>query len=64
MKSKTVEKWVWPLVYGGLLALVAGLAVARRDESIGWTIVAAGGAVAALGAALIFVRSRMPGDPE
>lgn len=64
MKSKTVEKWVWPLVYGGSLVLVAGLAVARRDESVGWTLIAAGGAVAALGAALIFVRSRMPGDPE
>lgn len=64
MKPKTVEKWVWPLVYGGSLALVAGLAVARRDEAIGWTLIAAGGAVAALGAALIFVRSRMPGDPE
>ncbi len=59
MKPATVETWVWVLVYGGLLALVLGLDTLRSDAALGWPLVAGGGVVAALGAALIVVRARM-----
>jgi hypothetical protein len=59
MKPKTIESWVWVLIYGGLLCWVAGLAVAQRDQSLGQGLVWLGGIIAFLGAALILVRSRM-----
>lgn len=59
MKPATVERWVWILIYGGLLALVLGLVVERRDFALGWTLVSGGGAVAVAGVLLIFLRSRM-----
>lgn len=59
MKARTIEKWVWPLIFGGLLVLVLGLAVAARDAGIGWGLVVFGGVAATVGAALIFVRARL-----
>lgn len=59
MKPKTLENWIWVLIYGGLLCLVAGFAVARQQETLGYTLVWAGGIVAAVGVALIVVRSRV-----
>jgi hypothetical protein len=50
------------LVYGGLLTLVLGLSVQRSDDDLGWSMVAAGLAVALLGFALVFVRARMKAD--
>ena len=54
-----LQKLIWVLIYGGLLVLVLGLSVQPTDASLGWTMVLAGGFVAALGAFLIYVRSRM-----
>ncbi|NRF68709.1 hypothetical protein HLB44_17090 [Aquincola sp. S2] len=65
MSDKTiarVELWIWILLYGGLLALVFGLAVERRDFPLGWSIVVGGGIAAATGIFLIFLRSRMKTD--
>ena len=59
MKPSTVEAWVWVLVYGGLLLLVLGLAVGRRDADLGGMLVLAGSVLAAAGALLVVVRSRM-----
>lgn len=59
MKPKTVEALAWVLLYGGLLLLVLGLAMARADATLGWSLVIAGGAVALAGVVLIGVRSRM-----
>jgi hypothetical protein len=50
---------IWVLVYAGLLTLVLGLTVQRVDDTLGWSMVLAGAAVAALGFVLIYVRSRM-----
>lgn len=59
MKPSTTEKLVWILIYGGLLSLGLGLALQQRgDAALGWTLVAGGGAVAAVGVVLIWVRSR------
>ena len=54
-----LQKLIWVLIYGGLLTLVLGLSVQRTDASLGLTMALAGGAVAAVGALLIYVRSRM-----
>ena len=59
MKTSTVEALVWVLIYGGLLLLVLGLFVARRDAGLGWVLGSAGAVRAAAGVALIVVRSRM-----
>lgn len=60
--SKTIarlQQLIWVLIYGGLLTLVLGLSVQRTDDAIGWSLVVAGGVVAAIGFVLIYVRSRL-----
>ena len=59
-----VERWIWVLLYGGLLTLVFGLVVEDRDLALGWSMVTGGGAVAAAGIFLIYLRSRMKSKPE
>ena len=58
-RSQQVEKWIWLLVYGGLLGLSLGWFLEPRSQAAGWTLTIVGSATAAVGAALIFVRSRM-----
>ncbi len=62
LTSKRLHTAIWVLVYGGLLTLVLGLSVQRSDDDLGWSMVAAGLAVALLGLALVFVRARMKAD--
>jgi hypothetical protein len=60
--SKTIarlQQLIWVLIYGGLLMLVLGLSVQRTDDALGWSLVVGGGIVAAIGFALIYVRSRL-----
>jgi hypothetical protein len=59
MKPKTVEALAWVLLYGGLLMLVLGLAVARADDALAWGLGLLGGVIATAGVVLIGVRSRM-----
>jgi hypothetical protein len=59
MKPSTVEVLVWVLIYGGLLLLCLGLFVQRADGPLGWMLVITGAALAAAGAMLIVLRSRM-----
>ena len=64
--SKTIarlQQLIWVLIYGGLLTAVLGWSVQRSDDALGWSMVVGGGIVAAVGFALIYVRSRLtPGD--
>ena len=62
LTSQRLHTIIWVLVYGGLLTLVLGLSVQRSDDDLGWSMVAAGLAVALLGFALVFVRARMKAD--
>jgi hypothetical protein len=62
LTSQRLNTLIWVLVYGGLLTLVLGLSVQRSDDDLGWSMVAAGFAVALLGFALVFVRARMKAD--
>lgn len=54
-----LQQLIWVLIYGGLLTLVLGLSVQRTDDALGWSMVVAGGVVAAIGFVLIYVRSRL-----
>jgi hypothetical protein len=59
MRAARLETLIWVLIYGGLLAIGAGLAVRDAHAPIGWACVAVGGLAAAAGVVLVWVRSRM-----
>jgi len=55
-----MERWVWILVYGGLLAVSLGFFMQREPQGAdvaGW-LFGGGGVAAALGVLLIWLRSR------
>ena len=55
-----VERLIWILLYGGLLAVSLGVFVLREGEAFwGWILVGKGAIVATVGAVLVWVRSRM-----
>ncbi|MBY0410271.1 MAG: hypothetical protein K2Q97_09130 [Burkholderiaceae bacterium] len=55
-----LHKLIWVLIYGGLLALVLGIATTRAgDAALGWWLSVGGTVVAAVGVLLIAVRARM-----
>jgi hypothetical protein len=58
-----VERVAWLLIYGGLFALVLGLATRVRDAVIGWSLILGGAFAAVGGVALIWVRSRLRQTP-
>jgi len=62
MSNRGLEALVWVLIYGGLLMLALGVFVQRQGGSFGWALIGIGGGVAAIGAVLIFVRSRRGPD--
>lgn len=58
MNTQRVEVWVWVLVYLGLVLLGIGMSVQRSDAALGWGIAVVGIVLDALGAVLIWLRSR------
>ena len=56
---KWIQNLVWILIYAGLLTLVLGVFTERSDYDTGSTLVWFGGALAAAGVLLIWVRSRL-----
>jgi hypothetical protein len=62
MKTTTLDKLIWALVYGGLLGLALGLSVQRTDPMLGWGLVTLGAAAAVFGTVLLVVRSRTKDD--
>lgn len=58
MKLSTLDALVWVLIYGGMLGIALGLALRRNIDTLGWGLVAVGGVMTAVGAALVVVRSR------
>ncbi len=59
MKPSTLDTLIWVFIYGGLLGVGLGLSVARSDDAVGYTIVVVGGIATAVGAVLVYLRSRM-----
>ena len=62
MNTQRVETWVWVLVYLGLVVIGIGMSVQRTDVALGWGITAVSVVLDALGAVLIWVRSRANDD--
>ena len=62
MKNGGLEKWVWVLIYGGMLIASLGLFVKRAEPAFGWSLVAAGAVITVAGAVLVFVRAGRPAD--
>jgi hypothetical protein len=57
-----IERLAWILLYGGLFAVVLGLAATKYDAAAAWALLVPGGAAAIAGVVLIWVRSRLGGD--
>ena len=53
---------VWTLIYGGLFAVVLGIATHDEHLVAGWSLGTLGGIAAAAGVVLIVVRSRLRED--
>lgn len=68
MASKSTLMWiqrlVWICIYGGLLAIVLGIFLARTDAELAGSIQGAGGVFVAIGVLLIYVRSRLNETPN
>ena len=58
-KKRALEIWTWVLIYGGLGLLSLGFFVQRSGASLGRALVLGGLLLAALGALLVVLRSRM-----
>jgi hypothetical protein len=59
LSIQRVESLIWPLIYGGLLAVCLGWFLAPVRGPWGELLTAGGVVAAAVGVALIVVRSRM-----
>ena len=57
-----LHKTIWTLIFGGLLALILGIFVAKTDAAIGLTMVVAGSVMTVVGGVLIYVRSTKKAD--
>lgn len=57
-----IERLVWVAIYGGLFAIVLGLAVAGRQGALAAALWTLGGFGVAAGVVLIWVRSRLTAD--
>ena len=61
MKNETIDKLVWVLIYAGMFVAGLGIWYMEHHLAIGWTLVLVGGAMIAVAAFLIWVRSRRTG---
>ena len=53
------DGWVWACIYLGMLLLGLGLAVARTDSALGWSIASVGVLLIGAGIVLVWARSRI-----
>ena len=58
-----VQRLVWIYIYGGLLAIVLGVFLARSDLVLARAMQGAGALFVVIGVALIYVRSRLKETP-
>ena len=59
MSIKQLERWTWILIYGGLLGACLGWFLQPEAAVTGLTLMLGGGVVAAAGAVLVVLRSRL-----
>lgn len=58
MRTALLDKLIWVLIFGGMLAGSLGLSMQRGGAALGWLVTVVGGVAVALGVVLILVRSR------
>ena len=58
MDTKRIDKWLWLLIYGGMLGLCLGWFVQSGNAALGAMLMMGSAVAAAIGIALIFVRAR------
>jgi hypothetical protein len=58
-----IQRLVWIYIYGGLLAIVMGVFLARADIGLARVIQGVGAVFVVIGVALIYVRSRLKETP-
>ena len=58
-----VQRLVWIYIYGGLLAIVLGIFLARTDLTLARVIQSVGAVFVVVGVVLIYVRSRLRETP-
>ena len=58
-----VERLVWILIYGGVIALTLGVATGGRHRAASWSLGVIGGLAVAAGVVLVVVRSRLSEGP-
>ena len=59
-----VQRLVWIYIYGGLLAVVLGIFLARTDMALARAIQGVGAVFVVIGVVLIYVRSRLKETPS
>jgi len=59
-----VQRLVWIYIYGGLLAIVLGIFLARTDLTLARVIQSVGAVFVVIGVVLIYVRSRLKETPS
>jgi vacuolar-type H+-ATPase subunit I/STV1 len=59
LSTKRIEALVWVLIYAGLVTVCLGLLFSPRPGPWGELLMVVGAIVAAAGAVLIYLRSRM-----
>ena len=59
LKTSTMEKWTWPLLYGGIILLIVGAATWSADTPLAQALVIAGALLVVAGAWLTYLRSRI-----
>ena len=59
MKSASLEKWTWVLIFGGLLVLSLSWFVDNSQAVLAATLAIAGALATIVGVVLIYLRSRM-----
>jgi hypothetical protein len=62
LNTPRLDIWIWALIYAGLVVGGVGLAVRPSSAALGWPIAIVGASMIAVGALLVWVRSRMNTD--
>jgi hypothetical protein len=62
MRTATLDKLIWTLVFGGLIVVSVGLFIDPLQAVLRRVVLGAGGLATALGLGLIPVRARRQGD--
>ena len=64
MSHARTDALIWVLVFGGLIVFGLGLSVGRSDDAIGWALCGFGMLDMAVGAVMLWSRSRSRSDPR